>query len=184
MIPDANFTLAAAKAHLRVTHADEDAVITAMLDAAVGMCERITRRAWTERRWSVNVGAPGDGCGCCAGATYHAELSPATAKLYATASGTDTELPATDYYVATRYGSSVLVVPHWPGDPSAPGDVGRIDWIAAPPNEYVPPDVIAAAMLYLGDLFENREAQIVGTITGANPAAEMLLRSYVVDMTL
>ena len=82
VIPDAIFTLAKAKAHLRVPHAEEDALITALLDAAVGAVERLTRRAWTERTWSVAV----DGCdleACsCDSAVFHAELSPATAKVF------------------------------------------------------------------------------------------------------
>ena len=64
----------------------------------------------------------------------------------------------------------------------ARGNVARIDWAAAPVDDYVPPDVYAAVMLYLGDLYENREAQVVGTIVTENRAANLLLRSHVVDM--
>ncbi len=181
MIPDGTFTLARAKAHLRVPHTDEDALIGVMLDAAVGQVESITRRAWTARAWSVAVDACDAGTCCTDPAVFHAELSPATAKVYGIASGVDTELPALDYYMATRFGASVVVVKTWPTH-SGEGQVARIDFAAAPPDNYVPPDIYAAVMLYLGDLYENREAQIVGTIVGQNAAAEMLTRSYVVGM--
>jgi uncharacterized phiE125 gp8 family phage protein len=42
----------------------------------------------------------------------------------------------------------------------------------------VPDRVKAAMLLYIGDLFENREASIVGTITAKNPTAERLLSSW------
>ena len=114
MIPDATFTLAAAKAHLRVTHHDEDALIGAMLDAAVAECERITRRAWTSRKWSTLLDscdvAP---CSCSDPAVFHAELSPASARVLMLPlppadfdPETDeplppVEIPRADYHMAT-----------------------------------------------------------------------------------
>ena len=75
----------------------------------------------------------------------------------------------------------MLRVTTWPAHPDV-GTVGQIDWEAAPRGGTPPPDIVAAVMLCLGDLYENREAQIVGTITNENPAVQLLLRSYVVDL--
>jgi len=180
MIPDANFTLDGAKNHLRIVHTEEDAVIVAMLDAAVALCERYTARAWTERAWSTPLDACDlEGCGCTDPAVYHALLSPAVPVIYAG----DVALDASAYYTGTMFGHTIAVITEasaFGADPR--GTVGRIDWEAGPPNEQVPPDVIAAAMLYLGDLFENREAQIVGTIVARNALADALLRPYVLDL--
>lgn len=183
MIPDGVFTLDAAKAHLRVPHPDEDAVITAMLDAAVAACERLTRRAWTAREWSVAV-APCDlgDCGCDS-AVFHAELSPASAVVYDVApDGTATALAPSRVTTRTAFGHTVVHVADWIATPGALGDVGRIDYKAKPTADVVPPDVYAAVMLYLGDLYENRESSVVGIATTRNPIADILLRPYVIDL--
>ncbi|MDG5498965.1 head-tail connector protein [Marinobacter sp. BGYM27] len=46
----------------------------------------------------------------------------------------------------------------------------------------VPASIKAALLLVIGDLYENREAQIVGTIRADNPAVERLLHFYRVGM--
>lgn len=42
----------------------------------------------------------------------------------------------------------------------------------------VPEDIKSAIKLVIGDLFENREGKIVGTIQSTNPAVKMLLARY------
>lgn len=174
MIPDTVFTLAKAKEHLRVDHSTEDALITAMLDAAVGAVERYTRRAWTKRAWAT----PLDGCDFCGcdSPTFHALLSPATVKSFELEGAA---VPATSYATGTRYGHSFVRYTGTPPTITA-GDVGAIEWEAEPLG--VPPDVYAACMLYLGDLYENREANIVGIALVPNPTAELLMRPYVIEM--
>jgi len=186
MIPDAVFTLDKAKAHLRVTHALEDALITAFLDAAVAAAERVTRRAWTAREWSTPVDACDiDGCDCGTPYVFHALLSPATAEVFNVAAGpVETPLPASDYYLSHRYGHTVLRLHQWSVAHGDEGAIGRIDWSAAPPDDAVPPDVYAAVMLYLGDLYANRESQITGVVVVPNAMADMLLRPYVVELHL
>lgn len=46
----------------------------------------------------------------------------------------------------------------------------------------LPASVRAAILLILGDLYENREGQIVGTIRADNPAVERLLHFYRVGL--
>lgn len=195
MIPDPVFTLDAAKAHLRVTHNEEDALITAMLDAAVGAVERYTRRAWTEREWSVMLDASdiaaarADSCACgcnsCGrspsrpdSAVFHALLSPASAEVFGFDSGGNDVAVACS--IGTQFGHTVVIVPQWTAPTVEAGNVGRIDYSAAP--DFVPPDVVAAVMLYLGDLYETREAQVIGTIVAQNHTAETILAPYVVDL--
>ena len=57
----------------------------------------------------------------------------------------------------------------------------RLDGRAAPYGK-VPADIYAAVMLFLGDFYENREAQVVGTIVAPNTAADVLLRPYVLEL--
>jgi uncharacterized phiE125 gp8 family phage protein len=186
VIPDTVFTLAKAKAHLRVPHSDEDSLITAMLDAAVAEVERITRRAWTERTWSVVLDACDVGETCnCDSPVFHALLSPATAKVFVddpAGVGPSVELPASDVFMSTRFGHSIVNVRSWSAPHATEGNAGRIDYTAKPTGDFVPPDIYAAAMLYLGDLYENRESQIVGIAVAQNQSAEILLRPYIVDM--
>ena len=179
MIPDAVFTLDKAKAHLRVTWPDEDALITTYLDGAVAACESFTRRAWTERTWKTLANS----CGAVDKAVYHALLSPATEVTVRSLDAVPVELPTTAYAVTNVYGHSVLVVNSWAGiTVPAQGNAAEIVWKAAPSE--VPADVYAAVMLYLGDLYANREAQNIGSGVMLNPRAEEMLRPYVVDMHL
>ena len=46
----------------------------------------------------------------------------------------------------------------------------------------VPASIRAALLLIIGDLYENREGQIVGTITADNPTVERLLHFYRVGL--
>lgn len=42
----------------------------------------------------------------------------------------------------------------------------------------VPASIKAAVLLYVGDLYEHREAQFIGTIQSENPSADALLWPY------
>ena len=46
----------------------------------------------------------------------------------------------------------------------------------------VPPDVKAAILLIIGDLYENREGLIVGTNVATNPAVQNLLHFHRVGL--
>jgi len=181
VIPDANFTLDKAKAHLRVTHADEDALITSMLDSAVAAIEATTRRALTNRTWSTDVDAC-DLCGCDSW-TFHALLSPAVGEVFAInrADGSEVQIDAANVIVRSKFGHTVLHVTAWPTTPEAIGIVGRIDW-ASDPGGAPANDLYAAVMLTLGDLYENREAQVMGIVTAPNPAVHKLVQPHIVDM--
>lgn len=178
MIPDTVFTLDKAKAHLRVDFADEDALITALLDAAVAQVETITRHAWTERNIVSQVTAKE----AVAGAKFYAPLSPVTDVEIKTVPGGDV-VPDTDVVIGEENGTSTITVKAWPSSMATEGIAGTMTMTAEPLGAHVPPDVYAAAMLYLGDLYANREAQIVGTITARNATADLLLQSHVIDLT-
>jgi hypothetical protein len=172
--PDAVFTLAAAKEHLRVTWNSEDALISVLLDAAVGMCEQYTRRAFTERVIKQFVAydlAITD-------AEFYSPLWPV--KSVVVNRDGPVVIPSV---LRTGFGYAVASVAAWPGI-GTEGDVAWIEWTVSPDANDVPPDIIAAVHLALGDLYANRESNIVGTIISPNPTLRAILQPYVTDMTV
>lgn len=174
-IPNAVFTLAAAKGHLRITWDEEDADITSKLDAAVQHCEEYCNRGFCERQFSVlfyslsyTVPLPMAGFASEVSFKYRKTGDP----------GITTDMPVGSYKIVTDYhGMQWVSVTAWPDDADIDGAFAELVYKTAELAE-VPPAVKAAAHLYLGDLFENREAQIVGTITVKNATAEALLVPY------
>ncbi|SDS03303.1 Phage gp6-like head-tail connector protein [Halopseudomonas litoralis] len=57
-----------------------------------------------------------------------------------------------------------------------------IPWVDEQGNEVFPPSVRAAILLIVGDLHENREGIITGTIVARNPTVERLLHFYRVGL--
>ena len=172
-IPDAVFTLAAAKAHLRITWADEDTDITSKLDAAVERCEQFCNRAFCKRQYSMlfytaslYAPLPMAGFGAEVSFLYRKEGDP----------GITTPMPASSYKVLTDYhGRQWVQITEWPDDADIEGNFAELIYETIEGAVFVPANVKAAAHLYLSDLFENRESQIVGTITVKNATAEALL---------
>jgi uncharacterized phiE125 gp8 family phage protein len=179
-IPDATFTLAAAKAHLRILHDDEDALIESMLAAAVERCEEWCGRAFSER----TVRMVFSDATIANREAYRLPIVPlATMTSFKYSNGTPTpvDVPASTYRVRSNMGGvQWLALDALPGDLVANGDCMTFEYSAAPVGD-VPKAVVQAAMLYLGDLYENREANIVGTITSKNEAAIALLAPHRVN---
>jgi hypothetical protein len=170
-IPDAVFTLANAKAHLRITWADEDADILAKLDSAVQRCEQFCNYAFCKREYHLRFYAPTlvwplpmAGFDTVVSFKYRKTGDP----------GITTDVPLGTYKIITNYhGAQVIAMDSWPADANFGGVFAELIYDTV--EGAVPPNVKAAAHLYLGDLFENRESQIVGTITVKNATAEALL---------
>lgn len=183
-VPDAKFTLAAAKAHLRVTWNTEDAVITAMLDAAVARCEQVTNRAWCERTLTMMFSSQFAGhvvsCGLRLPITGFDDATEFKYRQIGEAA-IDEPMPADTYRVVTdAYGNEFLQVDEWPADADIVGNFAKLVYTTI--AEEVPPEIVQAAHLFLGDMFENREASIVGTILVANPASMALLTPHRVGL--
>jgi len=172
--PDTIFTLAAAKEHLRVTWSSEDALISALLDAAVGVCEQYTRRAFTERIIKQYVSADR----AIADAEFYSPLWPVKSAAVKYGAGPTTLASV----IRSEVGHSIVRVAAWGGIGSE-GDVAWIEWTVGPDGD-IPKDIVAAVHLVLGDLYANREASIVGTIISPNPALRAILQPYIVDMTV
>jgi hypothetical protein len=181
MIPDTVFTLDAAKGHLRVLHDHEDADILRMLDAAVARAEKLTGRALTERTVEMIIG-PNES-GALSDGFFAVPLAPiaddSVVFEYFGDNGAPVAMPAGSYSVRP----SGIVVHQWPGGALLTHAAARLIYTAAPLGS-VPADAVAAVMLFLGDLYANREGGIVGSIYTPNPTAEKMLWSLKQDMVV
>jgi uncharacterized phiE125 gp8 family phage protein len=175
-------TLVEAKAHLRVEVDADDDLITALISAARSAAESYCNRSFASAEFAIIADEfPADGKGL--------EILPDVTTLeswtYLAADGTEDtvassdvtvdntrrEIRMTDATVAWPIGASRLTVTVIAGP-----DAG------ASPPVLPDPAVLAAIKLTLGDLYENREAQVVGATIVENRAAMALLTPYRVGM--
>ena len=179
-------TLTEAKAHLRVSHTDEDALITLMIGAATEYVETLLGRSLNDQTWELVLDAfPASEI-----RIPRPPLIEVVSIRYVDAGGIEQLVDPADYYVDTtsRYG---WVVPQggsltWPETIDAINSV-RVRFRAgyqsadSPPSENIPPSIKQAMLLILGAMYENREETVVGTIAVKLPwgASEMLLRHRV-----
>lgn len=166
------------KDHLRVTHSDQDALISELIPAARRFAEGYTRRALITQTWDllldrfpklIELPRP--------------PLQSVTSIAYVDATGTSQTLDAANYQidavsaparVAPSYGNiwpqtyaemNVVTVRYVAGYGDAGGDV--------------PAGIRQAMLMLIGHLYENPEATISGTIIARVPmGVEYLLDPY------
>lgn len=168
-------TLAEAKAHLRVTHDDEDALIGTLIAAArqsLDGKDGILGRALMPQTWELVLDAFPRGVV----AVPLAPLQSVTSVLYVDADGVEQTLAAEAYTVdADSEPGRVVAVDGWPATDDVPNAV-RIRFVAGYADAaWVPAGLKAAMLLHIGDLFANRERGITGTIHVENPAYDSLV---------
>jgi uncharacterized phiE125 gp8 family phage protein len=173
-------TLTETKLHLRVDHSDDDTLITRLIEAARQYCETYTGRAFVPRTnradlagfySEINLGDP---------------VSSATIQYYDTASPSVlTTLSATVYQlhqgvIQRRFGETYPAVATRPDAVQItyvagyqPTSIPITDWA-----ESVPSAIKVSMLLLIGDMYENREAQIIGTIVAPNRTVKLLLDPY------
>jgi uncharacterized phiE125 gp8 family phage protein len=171
-------TLAEAKAHLRVDDDDDDALIDALIAAATGYLDG----------WSGVLGR------CIVSQTWRQDLPefPACGMIrlpfpdvasvtvaYTDTTGAAQTLAAENYDLAQDERGSFLRVSDdgaWPGTKDIP-DAVRVTMVAG--YSTIPPSLKAAILLYIGLLYENREAVVVGMTVSELPLAfEALTAPY------
>ena len=176
-------TLAEAKAHLRVTASDDDAIISALIKSSTANAEEWLGRALIDQTWDL----------------YLDEFPTAEIKIpkpplievieinYDDPAGNIQTVSASDYYVDS-VSQPGWVVPTgsltWPTPLDAINSV-RVRFRAgylnedSPPAENVPFDIRAAILLNIGSLYEHRETVVIGAITTHLPwGVENLLRPH------
>jgi uncharacterized phiE125 gp8 family phage protein len=174
-------TLAEVKAHLRVDGAAEDALIGGFIEAARQHVEAVTGRALCTQVWELRFDAfPGD--------SEFVELPKAPLQsvqqvAYVNAAGTVVQATLADFQTIVPAGPRALpgsIGPGtgktWPTDVSDLPLSARIRFVAGYGDASAVPFGLKAAMLLLiGDLYQNREAQIVGVSVAENRAVARLL---------
>jgi uncharacterized phiE125 gp8 family phage protein len=170
-------SLAEAKAHLRVEHTEEDALITMLINAATSHLDGLTGvlgRAIVTQAWRLTV--------------PYAERPQGTDKVYLPVCSAIDLLSVKYYNAANAQITSTLsdwafvadgwwayVAPsgmlQWPDMYDRP-DTLQIEWRAGFGDaEDVPAAIKAAILLMVGDLYRNRETVTVGVTSTAIPMA-------------
>lgn len=180
-------TLIEAKAHLRVDHSEDDTLISSLIEASRMYCEKFTARAFITQTWE-----------------YVADVFPAheimlplpplqsvTSVKYDDGGGIE-QILAIDQYEVDNVSEPGWVVPittGWPTATWAGINSVRIRYLAGyaagtdSPIDLaanVPQSIKAAILLHVGQLYEQREDIVVGTIVNRVPTGgiEHLLRPY------
>lgn len=173
-------TLAEAKAHLRVTSSDEDALVTRLIAAARRQVEATLRRRLITQTWRLlrnDFGAP----------IVLSDLAPAqsivSVKYLDTAGALQTL--ATSVYQLVKEAPPRLVLAYDQAWPDLRGDIEgvRIEVISGygAAGSDVPQNILAAMLLLIGHWYENRETVNVGSITSLLPySVEALLSPHAV----
>lgn len=175
-------TTAEAKAHLRVSGSDEDALIVGYLIAAREWVENATGRALLPQDWELRLDEWPEG--------YEIELPrppliSVTHIKTADASGTLTTLDADTYQAVMGSGPTAepaIICPaaagEWPTLVDGVRDAVLIQYRAGYVSASAVPAALKSAIyLALGDLYANREAANAAKIA-ANPAFDRLIAPY------
>jgi len=165
--------------HIRVDGSDEDAVIDAYLAAAQGHVETFLRASLIETVWRYRLdgGFPRE---------IRLPIGPVLTTTglevrYVDDAGVEQVLDSSVYQVSLGETGIIRAAfsQVWPAvrpQMDAVKITFRAGWPAA---EQVPAAIKAAVLLVLGDLYENREASIAGSMTELPTGAKNLLMPYV-----
>jgi uncharacterized phiE125 gp8 family phage protein len=202
--PAAVISLEDAKKHLRVDHDEDDDLIEAFVAAATEFVDGpkgFLGRALNQQTWDLYL----DEFPCRRGSAFYRrggswQFDPIEVPLpplisvdgvfYIDASAVEQEVNASAYRVDPNSEPGRIVPVSggaWPTVPCTPGAVrvrftaGYIDAGNSPPTSNVPKPIRAGILLYLGDLYANRESMLTGPRAAAVTlpwAAEQLLRPH------
>lgn len=169
--------LAEVKEHLRVTAADEDTMLESLIIAARERAEIYTERALIQQTWAVYLDAFPAG-------EIRLAMPPLLAVstvTYYDADGVEQTLDAAEFYADNKSKPARLVpVNSWPATQCRPNAVAITYTAGYGAAAIAVPQVIKQAMLLMvGEMYENREETVIGTIVSSLPlTAERLLRPF------
>jgi uncharacterized phiE125 gp8 family phage protein len=174
-------TLTEAKLHLRVDVTDDDALITSLITAAREYCEEWCQRSFVQHVYRAEVDCFEDEM-VLPGRPVQAIQS---IKYWDTSSPSSLEILDTSIYdlvrnrVRRNYGETWPSV--YPRDDAVEVTftTGYSD-LASPEDTVanVPEGIKAAIKMMVGDLYENREGKIFGTVQSTNPTVLSLMRPF------
>ena len=156
--------LAEAKLHLRVEHDAEDALIDRIVTAATERAEEIQSRAFVTQTYRLSLPRFPHGRII---RLPRPPLQSVTAITYADTDGTQQTLATSDYRVDTAAVPGRIILNRdaaWPSVADEP-DAVRVTYVAGyrDAGSDVPEEQRAAVLLFVGNLYECREAISVGT---------------------
>lgn len=172
-------TLAEAKAHLRVDWADDDALITAYAKAARSGVEAYLKAACLATVYQFKLD--------CFPATIELPVGPVLTAdgfsiSYIGDAGSAQTLAADKYKLSL--GERAIVRPSygnaWPST-RAEIDAVTVEFKAGWTDETLPPVIKAAVLLWLGDLYGNRENTVLGSTVAELPTGiKNLLTPFII----
>ena len=168
-------TTAEAKDHLRVDISNDDTLIDAYIESARQLIEETTGRAFVDRTYRLDL------------PLFDPEIilpmppliSISSVKYYDTSNGLQT-LAATEYDVDVPAGRLLQAYGGVYPATYSRHDAVQITYVAgvgttSSPAGSVPERVKSAARLLVGDMYENREAAVIGLMRTDNPTLDRLL---------
>lgn len=186
-------TLTEAKAHLNVDHSDDDTLITALIEAATAYIDGpvgFLGRAIVDQTWELVLDEFPDN-------EIKLPMPPVIEVVsikYDDGDGVEQTVSSQDYTL-DNVSEPGWVLPESPGAWPSTFDginavrvqyrAGYIDYSVSPPVGFVPADIKAAILLYVGSLYANRETEIVdGSVAPMPWSAEQILRRKRHDLSL
>lgn len=167
------------KAHLRIDHPDQDAVIVALITAATAHLDGWTGvlgRALVAQTWRMAMDAfPGD--------TITIPLGPVTSVesiKYTDTAGAEQTVPTADYEVDLYPVEARICVGDngWPSTDDVVNAV-RVEWVAGYATaDDVPDDLKNAILLLVGHWYEHREAATMSPATEIPMGVPALIAPY------
>lgn len=170
-------TLTEAKAHLRVTHTDEDALIASVISAAQGWVEDFTERALITQTWDYFLDAfP------CEIVLPLPPLQSVTSVKYVDPDGVEQTLASSEYTVDTAAVNGIVRLGYGKSWPSTrvQANAVTVRFVAGyGVASAVPAAIKSACLLIIGELYARREHALVGAPIAVVPvSAEYLLWPY------
>lgn len=170
------------RAHLKVDDGEEQFLLDAWLTAARQQVEIYTGVALLTQTWLLQLdGFPADDFVT----LPRAPVQSIASVQYVDQAGTTQTMSAGDYRLVAPEdpvgGEHRLVLGYGKSWPSTRSDINSvsISFIAGfADRKSVPPALLAAILLIAGDLYENREAQIVRDAFNPNPTLARLMAPY------
>jgi uncharacterized phiE125 gp8 family phage protein len=178
-------SLADAKTHLRVDGTDDDTLIETLIAAARLHVEQATNRALVSQTWEMRLDRF-PSCSAVAIELPRPPLQSVAQFAYVGPAGAELSLTVADYFVSAPVGPAPTpgtIQPGygqtWPADARDQKHAVRIRFVAGYGDAAaVPAPLKAALLLVLGDLYQNREAQIVGTSVSDNATVKRLVDPF------
>lgn len=152
-------TLAEAKAHLRVEHADEDSLITSLVTVARRLLERYTARSFITQTWKLTLDEfPGSSDEI---RLWMAPVQSVTSIQYKDESGTLQTLAAANYIVSTACEPGRIKPAYTMTWPTSYDEIDAVTvtYVAGygDVGASIPDELRHAMKLLIGDLYKDRE---------------------------